>query len=86
MTNTEQTYTRRVDVLNGGGANSNKMCWSSQYLVSDMGWCSDREAQAQNHAGRLGDETDQIEGGRGLVRWTVEEIIGSVEVQFFVYI
>lgn len=54
----------------------------SVYLVSDMGWCTNREAQAQHHAGCLGDETDQVERGGRLVRRTVKtELIES----FFIF-
>lgn len=49
------------------------LCLSdSLYLVSNVGWCADGEAQTQHHAGRLGDETDQVEGCGRLVRRTVE--------------
>lgn len=40
------------------------------YLVSDVGWRTNRKAQTQHHAGRLGDDTDQVEGRGGLVRRT----------------
>lgn len=49
-----------------------KCMFDSQYLVSDVGWCTNREAQTQHHAGCLGDDTDQVEGGGGLVRRTAE--------------
>lgn len=58
--------------------------FDSHYLVSDMGWCTNREAQTQHHAGRLGDETDQVEGGGRLLRRTVKtELIGSF---FFLFL
>lgn len=48
-------------------------CWTdSQHLVSNVGWCTDREAQTQHHAGSLGDETDQVEGRGRLISGTVE--------------
>lgn len=37
-----------------------------QHLVSDMGWRPNGEAQAQDHAGRLRDQADQVEGSRRL--------------------
>lgn len=56
--------------------------FDSKYLVSNMGSCSNRKAQTQDHAGRLGNEADQVEGGGRLVRQTVEtEICSSVAVQ-----
>lgn len=41
-------------------------------LVSDVGRCSDGEAQTQHHAGCLGDQTDQVEGRGRLIRGTVD--------------
>lgn len=32
-----------------------------------MGWRPNGEAQAQDHAGRLGDQADQVEGCRRLI-------------------
>lgn len=46
--------------------------WESLHLVSNVGRSTDREAQTQHHAGRLGDETDQVEGRGRLIRRTVE--------------
>lgn len=57
-------------------------CWTdSQHLVSNVGWCTDREAQTQHHAGSLGDETDQVEGRGRLISGTVET--GFVQSYFF---
>lgn len=44
----------------------------TQYLVSDMGWSTNREAKTQHHARRLRDEADEVEGCGSLVRCTVE--------------
>lgn len=56
-----------------GGAGVNPIFLRSEYLISDVSWSSDGEAQTQDHAGRLGDETDQVEGGGRLVRRAVEK-------------
>lgn len=37
------------------------------HLVPCVGWSSDWEAETQDHTGRLGDETNQVEGHGGLI-------------------
>lgn len=44
---------------------------NAHYLVSDMGGCANGKAQAQHHAGCLGNKTDQVKGGGRLFRRTV---------------
>lgn len=52
-----------------------------EHLVSNVGRCTNRKAQAQHHAGSLGDKPDQVEGCGRLIRGTVEK--GFVQKHFY---
>lgn len=54
----------------------------SWHLVPCVGRCSDREAKTQDHTGRLGDETDQVEGHGCLIRRAVGTPCGQIQLCF----